>query len=173
MCNKRKRVTRYIVAVACILYAVLLIYVLFIHNRGSVLKYVPFDEYILMTSNIIPFNTIKTYIVSISDGSMNINIPLRNLMVNTVLFIPYAFFVFYYKNITIKKFLIVLVTIVFCVEILQTILRVGMFDIDDVILNVAGSVSVYICLKKWLNSETARQVKAGSGGSAGTLNIWS
>ncbi len=132
----------------CVLYVLALIYFLFVRDRGGVLSNISLRDYIVSTSNIIPFKTIRMYIMAIFDNSMNIDIPIKNLLVNLCMFMPYAFFVFYYKKVNCRLFFCITVLMLFCIEILQMFLRVGVFDIDDVILNAGGSMIVYYSISK-------------------------
>lgn len=61
---------------------------------------------------------------------------------NFLLLVPFTWFIYAFFNARIKKvkmaFFLVLVAL--CIENLQFWLRIGTFDIDDIILNIAGGL---------------------------------
>ena len=67
-----------------------------------------------------------------------------------LLFIPLGIFlpILFSKIINIKRIILICLTIFFIKELLQLLLNVGMFDIDDIILNVVGALLSYIIFKK-------------------------
>ena len=69
-----------------------------------------------------------------------------------LLFIPLGIFlpILFSKIINIKRIILICLTIFFIKELLQLLLNVGMFDIDDIILNVVGAFLSYIIFKKIL-----------------------
>lgn len=69
-----------------------------------------------------------------------------------LLFIPLGIFlpILFSKIINIKRIILICLTIFFIKELLQLLLNVGMFDIDDIILNVVGALLSYIIFKKIL-----------------------
>ena len=136
----------------CVLYVLALIYFLFVRDRGGVLSNISLRDYIVSTSNIIPFKTIRMYIMAIFDNSMNLDIPIKNLLANLIMFMPYAFFMYEYTKINSRLFFCVTVSMLLCIETLQMFLRVGMFDIDDIILNGGGAMLAYYILCKWNQS---------------------
>lgn len=112
--------------------------------------------------NLIPFKTIIPYVT----GKMGLLIGGINIAGNIVLLIPIGLlmpFVFHRLN-TKKSFIIALV---FCllIEGFQAILKIGIFDIDDVILNVLGFMMGYWSYS-WLPSlwKYLKQNKIALGG---------
>ena len=101
---------------------------------------VKFNEFI----NIIPFKTIFFYILNGFSRSS-----LVNILGNILAFMPFAFFltVLFPKLKEIKKFITVMILIIFIAEIIQLIFMVGRFDIDDLILNLTGVIVIYYLLK--------------------------
>lgn len=99
-------------------------------------------EYIKNSSNVVPFKTISTYITRFFDGSMNKDIPIRNLFGNLLLFLPMGIYLPYYisKINKIKAFVITMSVILFSIEVVQVVTRRGSFDIDDFILNMIGAL---------------------------------
>ncbi len=91
-------------------------------------------------ANFVPFKTILSYLLG-EKGWIIVGI---NLVGNIVLLIPVGFLVpFIYRKMTWQKSLILAVAIPLVIEGLQVVLRLGIFDIDDVILNGLGIMIGY------------------------------
>ena len=105
-------------------------------------------------SELIPF---KTIISQLKYGS--INEIVRNIIGNLCLFIPLSFLLILkdnkYKNI-LKQTLIVFPSILMT-ELLQMITSVGVFDIDDIILNYFG-VLLFIIIMNIVNIDKIRKL---------------
>lgn len=99
-------------------------------------------EYIKYSSNFVPFKTINTYINALQDGTMNRDIPIKNLLGNFVLFLPMGIFLpILFKRLSIfKKYIITIILVLLLIEIIQVIIRLGSFDIDDLLLNLLGAI---------------------------------
>lgn len=90
--------------------------------------------------NISPFSTIKEYIVNVD--RYNTNIILKFFAINLILYLPVAFFLGLKDfDKLISVLIIVLLPIV--LDVLQNVFRIGMFDIDSVILNVLSSLVIF------------------------------
>lgn len=86
-------------------------------------------------ANLIPFRTIGPYLL----GYKGWIIAGINLIGNIIFLIPIGFLLpFVYRSMTWKKSLMLAIASGLAIELLQTILHVGIFDIDDVILNALG-----------------------------------
>ena len=86
-------------------------------------------------ANLLPFSTILPYLL----GERGLMIGAINILGNIVLLIPIGLLVpFVSRKMTWKKSFLLAVTAGLAIEGLQVILRVGIFDIDDVILNGFG-----------------------------------
>lgn len=74
-------------------------------------------------------------------------IVFRNLMGNIIIFIPMGIFI---KNMKIKKVyhFILSILIITCIETLQYITQIGVFDIIDILLNIIGTLIGYMIAKK-------------------------
>ena len=105
-------------------------------------------------SELIPF---KTIISQLKYGS--INEIVRNIIGNLCLFIPLSFLLILkdnkYKNI-LRQTLILLPSILMT-ELLQMITSVGVFDIDDIILNYLG-VLLFIIIMNIVNIDKIRKL---------------
>lgn len=109
-------------------------------------------------ANFVPFKTILPYLL----GENGLMIAGINLVGNIALLVPLGFFVpFVYRKITWKKSLALAVASGFVIEGLQVVLHVGIFDIDDVILNALGVMigyCVYIILAKWMREKKYKTI---------------
>ncbi|MBR1865992.1 MAG: VanZ family protein [Lachnospiraceae bacterium] len=139
---------RAINVIFCIIYGLILVQILFAYGRVRVWSDLSFQEYAVRTSNFIPFSTIVNYITALKNHTMNVSIPIKNIGGNLVLFMPYAYFVYYFKHPNLKTFIIVSFGLLFMIEIMQLFLRVGTFDVDDIILNLMGAILIYVVLRK-------------------------
>ncbi|MES2224423.1 MAG: VanZ family protein [Patescibacteria group bacterium] len=85
-------------------------------------------------ANFMPFKTIANYL-----NSKGLIIAGINLIGNIVLLLPIGFLApLAHKSLTWKKALLLALGAGLAIEALQAVLRVGIFDIDDVILNAIG-----------------------------------
>lgn len=92
--------------------------------------------------NLIPFHTITDYIFNAGV------LPLSNILGNIALFIPLGIYLTLFKcnkNICINTIWIIFISV--SVEILQYLMKVGVTDIDDVILNGLGGLLGIIIFK--------------------------
>ena len=103
-------------------------------------------------ANLVPFKTILPYLL----GEMGLLIGAINLLGNIVLLMPVGFLVpFAFRNMTWKKTLVLAVAAGFFIEGMQVVLHLGIFDIDDVILNAIGVMLGYwafAILTNWVRS---------------------
>lgn len=97
-----------------------------------------------MLINLVPFQTIKYDIVHAP----------YNLLANIVLFIPMGGLIpIIFKCFkSLFKTLSICITIIFFIEIMQRVTLLGSFDVDDILLNVLGSLIGYILFKLLGNS---------------------
>jgi glycopeptide antibiotics resistance protein len=86
-------------------------------------------------ANFLPFKTIWPYL----HGHPNWLIAIVNLLGNIAPFVPIGFLVpFLYRKMTWQKSLVLAVAVGLAMEGLEAVFRVGIFDIDDLILNGFG-----------------------------------
>lgn len=104
-------------------------------------------------ANFVPLKTILPYLF----GYKGLIIAGINIVGNIILLVPLGFLVpLVYPNITWKKSLILAAAAGLCIEIMQVLLHVGIFDIDDVILNALGVMIgfwIFIILAKWIREK--------------------
>jgi glycopeptide antibiotics resistance protein len=108
--------------------------------------------------NFGPFKTILPYLL----GYKGWIIAGVNLVGNIALLVPIGFLApLVYWNMTWKRALALGVVAGLSIEVMQTVLRVGIFDIDDVILNALGVMigyGAFAILAKWIRSRNYRAV---------------
>jgi glycopeptide antibiotics resistance protein len=91
-------------------------------------------------ANFLPFKTILPYLI----GEKGLMIAVINLAGNIILLVPIGFLVpFIYRKMTWKKTLALAVAAGLAIEGMQALFRVGIFDIDDVMLNGLGVIVGY------------------------------
>jgi glycopeptide antibiotics resistance protein len=109
-------------------------------------------------ANLVPFKTILPYLL----GEKGWMIAGINLVGNIVLLVPIGFLVpFVYRNMTWKKSVVLAVAAGLAIEGMQAVFRVGIFDIDDIILNGIGVMTGYwafTILAKWMRSEKYKPI---------------
>lgn len=91
-------------------------------------------------ANLVPFKTIAPQII----GRGNHLVNMVNLFGNTLPFMPVGFLArFVFRSFSWQKALILGVGTGLCFELLELIFHVGIFDVDDVIMNAAGVMLGY------------------------------
>ena len=99
-----------------------------------------FSGYATGPANFVPFKTIWPYFLGEKGGM----IAIFNLIGNIALFVPIGFLVpFVCKSMTWRRTLILAILAPLAIEGIQVAARVGIFDIDDVILNGLGVILGY------------------------------
>ena len=103
--------------------------------------------------NFIPFKTVLRYM----NGEKGLLIPTMNILGNIVLLVPVGWLLpIVGKRITWKKSIAVAIATGLGIEGMQALLHVGIFDVDDVLLNATGVVLGYITYH-WLSSLPPKQ----------------
>lgn len=110
------------------------IYILFLFHI------VTFQDVSWSTQNYTPFKEILRY-------ELGSPLFIRNVLGNSLLFVPYGFFVAYYLKLT-KISPVILLTMFTSLVIEFTQKNIGrVFDIDDIILNIIGGVLGFFLYK--------------------------
>ncbi len=127
------------------IYIILLFGVVIIKFRGS---FIELSNKIASTSfgmnyNLIPFRSIGEQMAHFSEGWARFN-----LLGNVIPFIPFGFLlpVVWRKANTFMKVFIFGISFILLIEIFQFLTRLGSFDIDDIILNMAGIIIGYLMI---------------------------
>jgi len=90
--------------------------------------------------NFMPFNTIWPLL----SGGTNHLIAMVNLVGNIVPFMPVGFLApFVYRRMTWYKSLVLAIATGLAMEVTEVVFRVGIFDVDDIILNAFGVMLGY------------------------------
>ncbi|MGE7942672.1 VanZ family protein [Lysinibacillus xylanilyticus] len=114
---------------------ILLIFVVFKFNGDvySVINTIQTNKDRGVGVNLIPFSTIGAYISDINDS-----VSIINILGNIIPFIPMGFIIpmAFPSQRNVFKTIISSLLLIFSIEILQFILFLGSFDIDDIILNL-------------------------------------
>ena len=140
--NRKKRNRLYVIVF--ILYMVFLMYFLFFSDLFG--RTVVYEDY---RYNLEPFKEIQRFCTTVKEKDYLMF--LINIVGNVALFIPFGY-LFSTLNEKRKRkrvlsfFLMFFWTLVFCmaVETCQLVSKVGVFDIDDIILNVSGAVLGFV-----------------------------
>lgn len=134
-----------IIKLSIVPYLIGLFVLMFSGGRGQLFTNLSLVEYIQASSNLVPFETIRLYIQAIDDGTLNADIPIKNLAGNLLLFLPMGIYVpLFVKSVNrIGKFVGFMTALLFTLELIQLVSRRGSFDIDDFMLNLVGALIGY------------------------------
>lgn len=114
----------------------------------TVSPYMIFNKEIFyLNTNFVPFGNI--YMYATGQDRFNLDIIIHNTIGNVLIFVPLGIFflLLLSKKPTIMKAALFFIKCSVVIEILQYVLRVGQFDIDDVILNTIGGIVGYFIIK--------------------------
>jgi len=136
-----KKIVKVFVGISFAIYIFALVVILFLIHRGHWTE-ISLFEYMKRFSNFVPFSTISTYIQAILTGNINLDILVKNLLGNLLLFLPMGVYLpFYFRKLAKPSlFVISMLVLLFIVETTQITTRRGSFDIDDLILNMIGAL---------------------------------
>ena len=98
-----------------------------------------------------PFNTIGDYITNFNN--YNTSIVVKFFLTNFLLFIPLAL-ILGINDISKKISLTILITFPIVLELLQAWFRIGVFDIDAILINILSSMFVLM-----LSNRFAKKIK--------------
>lgn len=139
---KNKRRMFYILhSIAFIIYLINLTYQLFLNPALRHVKAVS-------SVNISPLKTILLY-TAYERHTLPIKNIILNMIGNVMLFMPFGYFVYVlFKPMrSFQPYFFFFLFMIVGVEVIQYIWKVGSADIDDIILNMSGVLSLYIVLK--------------------------
>lgn len=136
-----------IVIIACVVYTISLVFYSF--YTGISYKISGITQY-NFSYNLIPFKQIYENLNLVFNNVQPFSLLFDYLIVDLCLFVPYSFFIPYLKpKISFINFFIIMFIIVILKELFQLITGLGIFDINDIILNLTG-VSLTFQLLKYL-----------------------
>lgn len=98
--------------------------------------------------NLVPFYTIKSYLLAYERGNIAAGHVVLNLFGNIAAFAPMAIFLpaIFKSQHNILIFFLTIFLVVSAIEGVQYATHTGSCDIDDLILNVCGAMAVWIIL---------------------------
>lgn len=136
-----------IVIIACVVYSISL--VLYSFYTGISYKISGITQY-NFSYNLIPFKQIYENLRLVFNNVQPFSLLFDYVIVDLCLFVPYSFFISYLKpKISFINFFTIMFVIVIMKELFQLITGLGIFDINDIILNLIG-VSITFQLLKYL-----------------------
>lgn len=136
-----------IVIIACVVYSISLVFYSF--YTGISYKISGITQY-NFSYNLIPFKQIYENLRLVFNNVQPFSLLFDYVIVDLCLFVPYSFFISYLKpKISFINFFTVMFVIVIMKELFQLITGLGIFDINDIILNLIG-VSLMFYLLKYL-----------------------
>lgn len=139
--NKRRMFT-ILHSIAFIIYLINLTYQLFLNPALRHVK-------VVSSVNISPLKTIFLYYTAYTRHTLPIKNIILNMIGNVMLFMPFGYFIYVLFK-PMRSFLPYFLFFLFMiigVEVIQYVWKVGSADIDDIILNMSGVLSLYIVLK--------------------------
>lgn len=89
----------------------------------------------LRNINLIPFRSISPYLRNITEPYA-----FKNILANILVFIPLGIFVSNKNSKNVFKTLVICLSVILSIECIQLLLKIGFFDVDDIILNFIGSL---------------------------------
>lgn len=109
----------------------------------------------LQWSNFVPFRTILNY----ASGNAGMGVALRNLLGNILLFVPMGILLpLVFPGLRrVRRIAVTTLVISLALEVVQLVTGLGVFDVDDLILNVSGAV---------LGAAVSRVLRRSSPGTA-------
>ncbi|WP_432408136.1 VanZ family protein [Wukongibacter sp. M2B1] len=141
---RKDKISSIVVSIGLAVYVSFLIWRMFFYAYRDVYRVKSSNlEY-----NLIPFKTITNFIMHFK--SYNLEVLLYNILGNIIVFIPLGLLIssiLKEKKNAIKTMTVSLLFIL-CAETMQLVLRVGVFDIDDIVLNLVGCYIGHIGFRK-------------------------
>lgn len=143
-----KKTSRTVLWVVFAIYCLGLAWVLFLSRE--IRHGYTFVEYISKFSNFVPFRTIFHYANISTIGSLEfIGLSIWNVIGNLIMLLPLgAMLPCLFKHVDrFWKVVLVVIGTVVTIECAQLLLRVGVVDVDDLILNLSGAMIGYAIIK--------------------------
>ena len=144
-----KKVLKIAVWSAFVFYCLVLLYIFILDRISHIRAYESIRDFLLRV-NLIPFRTVYEYIDKIINNRINVDTAITNLIGNIIVFLPMGAFLpcLFHKMRSFKKTILTVFFIVLGIELLEIILAMGAFDIDDFIFNLGGAMIGYalVCI---------------------------
>jgi len=108
-----------------------------------------YREHFDLMTNFHPFETVRLYLNAIRYNYIGMEIPLSNLVGNAILFMPMAVFLpcLFRPMRRFWLFMLSMTLVLVAVEAIQLVLACGSCDVDDVLLNLSGTLILFGILK--------------------------
>jgi len=144
----KKETIKKAVFILFVLYIPVLFFILFLYRFRMVnhFEIELFSKEHFEMVNLMPFATIISFFERAAEGSINMNIVVRNMAANLLMFIPMGMalpVLFEKKFNKLWKMIVFMLILVSMIEVIQFITFYGSADIDDLILNVLSAVIGY------------------------------
>lgn len=148
--KKRKTKRQPLVRFLFVVYALIMLWLLFGRSSGWT-EGLSYRQMLGQNMNLTPLLTIKNYwyVVKNSTNEALLRHCIINLVGNVLLFIPIGYWLvrLWPKFRNILLFIVTCAGIILLIEALQLFTLLGSFDVDDIILNLAGMITGYfLCL---------------------------
>ncbi len=145
---KMRKFARILLWTALVIYGCAVFGILFLGGRSDRFPYDSVWEYMKYSVQLIPFKTIFGYVEEVIDNHQMLGLAVKNVFGNFILFYPMGVFLpcLFKKARTVKKTLLIALCTILLVEVVQLTFRLGIFDIDDLILNISGWILGYLTL---------------------------
>lgn len=130
-----------IVLFALTLYILALFYILFFCRINSD-NGMAYNEWLSTSINIMPLKNVFIFLTTPYITPSYVFSFIKNIFGNIMLFLPMGYFLpcLFNKSSKVKIYIIINLFFSLFIEITQVIFMLGSFDVDDIILNVLGSV---------------------------------
>lgn len=155
ICTEKRGVSQYMKKILLglfFLYCVLLAEILFLSRVAA--REISVAEYFRTFSNICPFKTIVRYTFHVMTRKdlASLRLALCNIGGNFILFMPMGIFlpVLFKRLNRFRRAFFVIFLLVFLIEFCQGVFRVGIPDIDDLTVNMAGACIGILLGKKFV-----------------------
>ena len=128
------RVKKRTVVVTLIIYVIALLYIVFLEpTRSSGEHYSP--------PRWMPLKSTYDFIIGAGHSIRYWLFFLLNLLGNIILFMPFGFLGDALSGLPANKFRVIIAAFFFslCIELLQLVFRIGVYDADDILLNTLGA----------------------------------
>lgn len=145
--EKRRIYFKWLIWILFIIYLINLFYLLFLDGEmGRDFHVIENLDNILSDINLKPFSTIQLYINSYYGHYLPLSLIVMNLLGNFVAFMPMAIFLpmLFKSQRNCFVYFITNSLMIIGVELLQVMTMSGRGDIDDYILNIAGSMFMFV-----------------------------
>lgn len=138
---------KHVITAIFFLYLLLLFYILLFQDRNVLLTDTGEKVYIY---NLVPFREIRRF--STHFDRVGIGSSLLNLLGNIFLFSPLGFLLPMVNHRKDKLYQVTLnaFALSFLIEVVQLVLAIGRFDIDDLILNTFGAILGYLVYRLFI-----------------------